>query len=103
VTSKADYEARRNALYDIVEEGNPMTVRQVFYRATVLGLVEKSERGYTNIGWDLTVMRKAGTMPYDWIVDGTRHAHRPKTFCNPAEALRNAASPLLTTNLARPD
>jgi hypothetical protein len=30
-------EARREALLDIIEAGRPMTVRQVFYQATVRG------------------------------------------------------------------
>ena len=37
-------EARREALLDIIEVGRPMIVRQVFYQATVRGLVEKAER-----------------------------------------------------------
>jgi hypothetical protein len=38
--TKVEVEARREALLDIIEAGRPMTVRQVFYRATVRGLVE---------------------------------------------------------------
>jgi DNA repair protein RadD len=37
-----------------------MTVRQVFYQATVHGLVEKAESGYAKIQTDLTLMRRAG-------------------------------------------
>jgi len=43
--TKAEVEARREALLDIIEAGRPMTVRQVFYQATVRGLVEKAESG----------------------------------------------------------
>ena len=42
-----------------------MTVRQVFYQATVRGLVEKAESGYGKIQTDLTIMRRAGELPYD--------------------------------------
>jgi hypothetical protein len=52
--------------------GQPMTVRQVFYQATVRGLVEKAERGYAKVQTDLTVMRRAGELPYDWLTLGTR-------------------------------
>ena len=41
--TKAEVEARREALLDIIDDGKPMTVRQVFYQATVRGLVEKAE------------------------------------------------------------
>ena len=44
--TKAEVEERREALLDIIDDGKPMTVRQVFYQATVRGLVEKAESGY---------------------------------------------------------
>jgi hypothetical protein len=40
-----------------------MTVRQVFYRATVQGLVEKEETGYDKVKNDLTLLRRSGTLP----------------------------------------
>ena len=54
--TKAEVEGRREALLDIIEAGRPMTVRQVFYQATVRGLVEKAESGYGKVQTDLTVM-----------------------------------------------
>jgi hypothetical protein len=68
--TKAEVEARREALLDIIEAGRPMTVRQVFYQATVRGLVEKAESGYGKIQTDLTIMRRAGELPYDWLAGG---------------------------------
>jgi hypothetical protein len=41
--TKAQVEGRRDALLTVIENGRPMTVRQVFYQATVQGLVEKAE------------------------------------------------------------
>ena len=58
--TKAEVEERREALLAIIDDGRPMTVRQVFYQATVRGLVEKAETGYAKVQTDLTVMRKAG-------------------------------------------
>ena len=43
--TKAEMEARAEALIDIVSEIEPCTVRQVFYQATVRGIVEKTEAG----------------------------------------------------------
>jgi hypothetical protein len=43
--SKVEVELRRADLCDIVKAMKPMTVRQVFYQATVRGIVEKSEAG----------------------------------------------------------
>ena len=49
-----------------------MTVRQVFYQATVRGLVEKTEAGYGKVQSDLTVLRKDETLPYWYLADNTR-------------------------------
>jgi hypothetical protein len=89
--TKAEVEARRDALFAMVEEGQPMTVRQVFYQATVRGLVEKSEYGYGKIQQDLTKMRKAGRLPYDWLVDYTRRQILPVTYDGVEHALRDTA------------
>src|SRR5262249_61745312 len=58
--TKAEVEVRREALLNVIADGRPMTVRQVFYQATVHGLVEKAETGYSKVQTDLTVMRRAG-------------------------------------------
>jgi hypothetical protein len=90
-STKAEIERRRQDLYDIVEAGKPMTVRQVFYQATVRGLVEKAESGYSKVQTDLTLMRRAGDLPYGWLADNTRWQRKPNTFNNPAEALKETA------------
>jgi hypothetical protein len=89
--TKTEIEARRTALYDIVAEQYPMNVRHAFYLATVRGLVPKTEIGYSRIQWDLTVLRKGGDLPYDWIEDGTRGVVEPATYPNIATALQETA------------
>ena len=69
----------------------PMTVRQVFYQATVREIVEKSEAGYTKVQTDLVQMRKAGAMPYAWIADNTRWQRKPNSFTSVQEALEETA------------
>src|SRR5262245_53316873 len=90
--TKAEVEARREALIDIIDAGKPMTVRQVFYQATVRGLVEKAESGYAKVQTDLTVMRRAGDLPYDWLADNTRWQRKPRTFNSIEAALRETAA-----------
>jgi hypothetical protein len=85
-------EARREALLDIIAVGRPMTVRQVFYQATVRGLVEKAESGYGKVQADLTVMRRAGELPYDWLADNTRWQRKPRTFDSIEQALKDTAT-----------
>ena len=89
--TKAEVEARREALLNIIADGRPMTVRQVFYQATVHGLVEKAETGYSKVQTDLTVMRRAGDLPYDWLADNTRWQRKPHTFDSVEDALKETA------------
>ena len=75
--TKAEVEARRAELFNIIGAMKPMTVRQVFYQATVRGIVEKTEAGYTKVQTDLVLMRRAGELPYDWLADNTRWQRKP--------------------------
>jgi hypothetical protein len=68
-----------------------MTVRQVFYQATVRGLVEKEESGYTKVQTDLALLRRSGVLPYDWLADNTRWQRKPRTFNNIEEASKETA------------
>jgi len=90
--TKAEVDARCEALLDIIEAGRPMTVRQVFYQATVRGLVEKAETGYSKVQTDLTIMRRAGELPYHWLADNTRWQRKPRTFNGVEEALKATAA-----------
>jgi hypothetical protein len=90
--TQAEVEDRRQALLDTIEAGRPMTVRQVFYQATVRGLVEKAESGYGKVQTDLTVMRRAGELPYYWLADNTRWQRKPRTFSSVEQALRDTAA-----------
>jgi hypothetical protein len=90
-STKAEVEQRRNALFDIVKTMYPMTVRQVFYQATVRGIVEKAESGYAKVQTDLTLMRRSGELHYDWLADNTRWQRKPNTFISIEEALKATA------------
>jgi hypothetical protein len=89
--TKDEVVTRRLAFLLIIEEQKPMTVRQVFYQASVRNLVPKSEAGYRMVQTDLTVMRKCGELPYSWLADNTRWQRSPETFSNPADALAMTA------------
>src|SRR5829696_9812 len=78
--TKVEVERRRENLFEIVAAMEPMTVRQVFYQATVRGIVEKSEAGYNKVQTDLVLMRRAGEMPYGWLADNTCWQRKPNTF-----------------------
>jgi hypothetical protein len=90
--TKAEVEARRKALLGIIAAGKPMTVRQVFYQATVRGIVEKAETGYSKVQDDLTKMRRDGSLRYDWLADNTRWQRKPDTFDSVEQALQDTAA-----------
>jgi hypothetical protein len=87
----AEVRARRDALLKIVAEMKPMTVRQVYYQATVRGIVDKTEAGYGVVQNDLTLMRKDGSLPYRWLADSTRWQRKPTTYRSVNEALEDTA------------
>ncbi len=89
--TKAEIASRREALYRIVRVQKPMTVRQVFYQATVQGVVEKTEAGYDKVQTDLAIMRRAGQMPYGWLADSTRWQRKPASHSGIAAALKETA------------
>ncbi|MBA2691484.1 MAG: hypothetical protein H0U65_03190 [Rubrobacter sp.] len=63
----------RDALFEIVEEHAPGTVRGFFYLATTRGIVPKTENeGYRPVQRELVKMRREGLIPWGWITDGSR-------------------------------
>lgn len=88
----AEMTIRRAALMDILSEMQPMTVRQVFYQATVRNVVEKTEAGYNKVQTDLVWLRRAGILPYGHLADNTRLQRRPRTFDSIGDALRETAA-----------
>jgi hypothetical protein len=89
--TKLEMQARLEGLWSIVEAMRPMTVRQVFYQATVRQIVEKTEQGYDKVQIALANMRRARTMPYGWIVDFTRWQRKPRTFRDVNHALQETS------------
>jgi hypothetical protein len=89
--TRIELQARRDDLFAIVAEQRPMTVRQVFYAATVRGVVEKTERGYRKVQDDLVDMRETGALPYSWLADSTRWMRKPRSYGSMAEALAETA------------
>jgi hypothetical protein len=89
--TKVEVEHRREQLYKIVKAMKPMTVRQVFYQATVRGVVEKSEAGYNRVQTDLVQMRRSGFLSYSWLADNTRWQRKPETFSSIEQALEETA------------
>jgi hypothetical protein len=91
--TRAEMEAIREAIVDVLAEDHPMTVRGVFYRMVGTGLVEKTEGEYSRtIGRLVLELRREGVVPYSWIADGTRWTIKPETFGDVDQAMEDMAS-----------
>jgi hypothetical protein len=89
-----------DAIYEIGEAENPITVRGLFYRVMSRGLVPKTDKadkntgtpnGYGIVQREVLKMRRRGDLPYGWITDGTRYQIKPRTWTNAQAALDNTA------------
>jgi hypothetical protein len=82
----------RAAIYDVLADANPQTVRQVFYALTVRGLIQKVEGEYKQtVIRLLTELREAGEIPFDWIADNTRWMRKPRTYTGLDACLKNTS------------
>jgi hypothetical protein len=90
--SKADIDAIKKAIVDVIRADPPMTVRQVFYQLVARGVIEKTETQYQGtVIRLLTEMRLEGTLRWDWIVDESRRRRITQTYNNVVEALEDTA------------
>lgn len=91
--TKGEMETRARFLVDYAVEHAPVTVRQLFYAATVDGVpgIEKTECGYSKVQAQVLDLRRAGRLPYYTISDATRYMRKPRTFDGWEAALQNTA------------
>ena len=90
--TRAEIDAVRERLWHILDADHPMTVRQVFYRAVILEVIDKTEREYkSTVIRLLSELRLAGLIPFDWIADNTRWQRKPTTYSSLEQALRYTA------------
>lgn len=81
-----------DAIYEIAQDEQPVTVRGLFYRVMSRGLVSKTEQGYAVVQREALKLRRAGELPYHWITDGSRLSLKPETFTDAQAALANTAA-----------
>lgn len=88
-----EMEERARFLIDYAEQHGPVTVRQLFYAATVAAVpgIEKSEGGYAKVQVQVLDLRRAGRLPYHMVSDSTRYMRKPPSFDGWEEALDNTA------------
>lgn len=79
----------------VLEEDHPQSVRHVFYRMTNPRLpepVEKSDRGYRHVQDRMVKLRRAKTLPFNWVSDSTRRGYFTPTYSSKADFLRSMKS-----------
>lgn len=91
--TSAEMEARAEFLIAYATTHGPVTVRQLFYAATVADVpgIDKTEAGYAKVQTQVLALRRAGRLDYDDIADSTRWMRRPDTFDDLHDALRQTA------------
>lgn len=91
--SKQQVEAVCQALYRLLRDNHPMTVRQVFYQLVSMGIIDKTEGEYKNAVDRLLVrMRRQGELPFNWLSDNTRWMRKPRTYSSLNEMLDTSAA-----------
>jgi hypothetical protein len=89
-----EMQQRAEFLLEYAEEQQPVTIRQLYYRASATHLagIGKDENSYGKIQRQVLKLRRAGEMPYEWIADATRWMRKPRSFDDVDEALRTTAA-----------
>ena len=86
--TKAEVEALCDAMFNLIEAENPLTIRHVYYRMVAQGLVRKTEAEYkSTVCRLLGQMCRDGRLPYDWITDNTRWRMKPDSYSSLQDAL----------------
>ena len=91
--TKAEMREREDFVAWFVKRYAPVTVRQVFYAATVRYLVEKTEDGYKKIQKSCLNGRRSGLISYTDITDNSRTFYQVTAY----EDLSNAAQSFSNT------
>jgi hypothetical protein len=84
--------AIREAILNLQDDFERMTVRQIFYQlASVLQIVPKTDPGYDQVQGQVLKLRREEFLPWVFIADGTRFVTAPETFDGIDDALQEAA------------
>jgi DNA-binding PadR family transcriptional regulator len=89
--TKAEMESIRDAIFISLYTDHPQTIRQLFYRLTVDGVIAKTEAEYKTVVRLTGEMRRAGALAFEWIADSTRWMRKPRTFDSLEAALQITA------------
>ena len=92
--SNAELAQLDQQIVEALKKSRPQSVRHIFYVMTNPRLpcpVAKTEKGYKRVQRRCVELRRAGRVPYDWMVDMTRRGYHTPTYDSPAALIRSHA------------
>ena len=90
--TKKELQKRENFVIEFARKYHPVTVRQVFYAATVNGIIDKTEHGYHKIQQACLTARRDGRLDYRWIGDNSRGFYQVESYENIHDASNRFSS-----------
>lgn len=73
--------AIRNAILELPERFDRITVRGAFYQLAVAGVVPKDDTtGYRPVQRQILLLRREGLLPWSFVADSTRWMRKPETY-----------------------
>jgi hypothetical protein len=78
-------------LGELIDLYERMTVRQIFYKCEVRGLVAKTENGFRQVQRQVLAMRREEVLPWEFVTDGTRWRRKPYTWDSVEDYLQQVA------------
>jgi hypothetical protein len=78
--TRTEMETYRSSIAAVLEEIRPATVRQLYYQLVSRSVIEKTEAAYKTLVHNLTVMRRAQQIPFEWLADNTRWMRKPTSY-----------------------
>ena len=69
-----------DAATEILEEQQPMTIRQLFYRLVSTDLIPNDRKHYQLVSRVMTKARDDGRIPFEYITDRSRPEYKPNVF-----------------------
>jgi hypothetical protein len=73
-----DHEANERMIaraHDFLEDDNPHTSREIFYKLVSFGVLRLDDLDYRRLTHQLTRARERGEIPWEWIEDHSREVH----------------------------
>jgi len=86
-----EVEQLESQIFDVLNDDCPQSIRHIFYRMTDPRLplyIDKSEQGYKQVQNRISLMRRAGKIPYGWITDMSRIGYFTNTYSSAEDFIR---------------